>query len=249
MALNSLDGLEQQGLLPQTLALPVALAANNTAQANGVALVGNSVNIITGGNGIGACVLPTAAPGQVTGVYNANNTGPLLIFPPANGTIGLGATNASTLVGPGAVAYFLSANSTDYSPLGASQGNNTQGPTTTIPAAKFTSSTMSSANGIVAGTLTGAAYTTVAVTAATPGTCTTRTAAQLLGDIPGAANGFSYMLRIVNTSANTLTFAAGTNVTFTGTSTVATNVTRDYCVTFTSPTAVTFQSVGAGSSP
>ncbi len=124
---------------------------------------------------------------------------------------------------------------------------------TDLAPSKFTSSAMSSANAIAAGELSGAEYTYVAVTAATPGTCTTRTAAQLFGDIPNCVPGYAYSLRVVNTSANTLTFAAGTNVTFTGTSTVATNVTRDYCVTFGNTTGnaatVTFQSVGSGTSP
>jgi hypothetical protein len=106
-----------------------------------------------------------------------------------------------------------------------------------------------SANTFPAGQLTGADYCTLAVTSATPGTCTTRAASSMFADIPGCTVGFSYMLRVVNTSANTLTFGAGAGVTFTGTSTVATNNTRDYNVTFNTTNTMTFQSVGSGVSP
>ena len=59
------------------------------------------------------------------------------------------------------------------------------------------------------------------------------------------------MFRIVNTGAGTLTLTAdgGATVTLTGTATVATNVFRDYTLTFTSATAATIQSVGSGVSP
>lgn len=83
-------------------------------------------------------------------------------------------------------------------------------------------------------------------TGTTPATLTTRTAAEMFNDIPGAVAGMTYLLMIRNSSsgANTATIAAGTGVTLTGTMTIAQNVTRLFIVTITSSTAVTIQSMG-----
>ena len=55
-----------------------------------------------------------------------------------------------------------------------------------------------------------------------------------------------YKLRIINTNAGTLTLTAGTGNTLTGTATLATQTWRDFVVTVTSPTTITYQSVGTG---
>lgn len=83
-------------------------------------------------------------------------------------------------------------------------------------------------------------------TGVTPATLTTRTAAQMWADFPGVTDGTAYLLLIRNSSsgANTMTVGAGSNVTLTGTMTVAQNVTRLFIVTMTSPAAVTIQSMG-----
>lgn len=83
-------------------------------------------------------------------------------------------------------------------------------------------------------------------TGVTPATLTTRTAAEMFADIPGAEAGMVYFLLIRNSSnmANTLTVGAGAGVTLTGTMTAAQNVTRVFVVTLTSPVAATIQSMG-----
>ena len=83
-------------------------------------------------------------------------------------------------------------------------------------------------------------------TGTTPGTLTTRTAAQMYADTPGASPDMVYLLAIRNSSsmANTATVGAGTGVTLTGTMTIAQNVTRLFVVTFASNAAVTLQSMG-----
>lgn len=117
------------------------------------------------------------------------------------------------------------------------------GPGTFLPQAQYTS--ISGGNGtLAAGNMEGAADVTLATSGATA--LTTRTAAQIFAGVPNAVPGFSYRLRIYNTNAGTLTLTGGTNVTITGTATVATNVWRDYYVTLTDSTHVTLQNLGSG---
>lgn len=86
-------------------------------------------------------------------------------------------------------------------------------------------------------------------TNATPGTQTTRTAAQLYADDATAYPGQTYLLRIANSGAGTLTLAGGSDVTVTGTATVATNTFRDFIVAYggtaEAPT-VTITNIGLG---
>jgi len=100
-----------------------------------------------------------------------------------------------------------------------------------------------------ANVITGGSVTVCITTNATPGTQTTRTAAQMYGDDPGAAIGGGYLLRICNSGAGTLTLAGGSGVTVTGTATVATNTFRDFVVNYSGTTAapaVTITNVGLG---
>lgn len=126
----------------------------------------------------------------------------------------------------------------------------TNGTVPTLPAIKFVTAAKSVGT-LAVGDITGANLTVLQNTGATPGAQTVRTAAQMLADIPGAVSGSSFMFRIVNTGAGTLTLTAdgGATVTITGTATIATNIFRDYSLTFTSATAATIQSVGSGVSP
>jgi hypothetical protein len=71
----------------------------------------------------------------------------------------------------------------------------------------------------------------------------------MLADIPGAQVGHSYVFRVVNTGAGTLTLAMDASVTGTGTLTVATNTFRDYLLTFLTATTASIQSIGSGVSP
>lgn len=100
-----------------------------------------------------------------------------------------------------------------------------------------------------AGNITGGEFVTLITTNATPGTQTTRTAAQMYADDPTAFIGQSYTLRICNSGAGTLTLGAGTGVTLSGTMTVATTTFRDFNVTYggteASPT-VTITNIGLG---
>jgi|SRR6185312_12019903 len=111
-----------------------------------------------------------------------------------------------------------------------------------LPGFQFT--TISSGNGTLsAGAIEGANFTALATSGATA--LTTRTAAQMITQA-GLIVGQSYVLRVYNTNAGTLTLTGGTGVTITGTATIATNVFRDYGVTVTGSAAITLQNIGAG---
>jgi hypothetical protein len=123
------------------------------------------------------------------------------------------------------------------------------GPNAAVPATKFTTAALS-AGTLAAGAITGAAFTVLQNTGGTPGAQTTRTAAQMLADIPGAQVGSAFMFRIVNAQGGgTLTLTMDASVTGTGTLTVAANTFRDYVLTFTGAATATIQSVGSGTSP
>lgn len=102
---------------------------------------------------------------------------------------------------------------------------------------------------IPANIITGGDIVVCITSNATPGTQTTRTAAQLYADDPTAYPGQSYLLRIANSGAGTLTLAGGSGVTVTGTATVATTTFRDFHVryggTADAPT-VTITNIGLG---
>lgn len=102
---------------------------------------------------------------------------------------------------------------------------------------------------LAAGVITGGSMVTVVSAATTPGTQTTRTAAQMYADDPLAYPGMSYRLRICQGGANTLTLGAGTDVTLVGTMTVATNTYRDFSVVISGTAAAplyTITSIGLG---
>jgi hypothetical protein len=80
---------------------------------------------------------------------------------------------------------------------------------------------------------------------------TTDTAANIVAAIPQAQRyvGFTYKLRVINSSSGAFawTVVGGTGVTVTGTATVAQNTWREFVVTLgASLTAVTLQNVGTG---
>lgn len=117
------------------------------------------------------------------------------------------------------------------------------GSNATLPVAQFVS--ISAGNGtLAAGNMEGAAFCTLASSGATA--MTTRTAAQLIAAIPGWQIGDTYMLRVFNSNAGTLTLTGGTGVTITGTATIATSITRDYMVSMTAAATVTMQNLGSG---
>lgn len=119
-----------------------------------------------------------------------------------------------------------------------------------LPVSKYVTIN-ATAGTLAAGNITGADHVFLQSNNATPGAQTVRTAAQMFADTPNAKVGQTWVVRIINTGAGTFTLTAdgGATVTITGTATIATNVWREYQCTFTSATAVTMQSVGAGVSP
>ena len=100
-----------------------------------------------------------------------------------------------------------------------------------------------------AAAITGGDWVTMISSNAAPGTQTTRTALQMFGDDPIAYPGLVFMLRICNSGAGTLTLAAGSGVTLSGTMTVATATFRDFIFAYGGTTAlptVTITNVGTG---
>ncbi len=118
-------------------------------------------------------------------------------------------------------------------------------PLCNLPPSKYTTGALQSAT-FVAGDITGAGVVMYDNTGTTPGNLTTRTAAEMFGDIPNCQIGFSYTLLVRNSSgsANTATIVAGSNVTVTGTMTIAQTVTRVFNVKFPTATTCTIQSMG-----
>lgn len=116
-------------------------------------------------------------------------------------------------------------------------------PLCNLPYSKFTSSSASNATA-TAGDITGASFVNLTLTANGANAYTTRTGAEMFGDIPNCQIGTNYMLRIRNTGDDTVTLTAGSNVTLTGTMTIATTTARLFNVSFTSATAATIQDLG-----
>lgn len=112
--------------------------------------------------------------------------------------------------------------------------------------AKYTKNTTSGGTTAAAGDLTGALIVRAEYSAVGAANLTTRTAAQMIADAGNVQTNDSYALRIINTSGGTTTLVAGSGVTITGTATMATNTWREYNVTFTGASTMTFQNVGAG---
>lgn len=115
------------------------------------------------------------------------------------------------------------------------------GPCVVLPYSKVTTGSGAT---LAAGDISGAAIVHYTGTGSNA-TITTRTGAQMFGDIPNCQIGFNYTVFWRNTNATgaTITAADGT-VTLTGTMTIAQNVTRILAVNFTSVTAVTITSMG-----
>lgn len=117
-----------------------------------------------------------------------------------------------------------------------------------LPPAQF--STGTTATTFTAGQLTGANLVTYTNTQGTPGSIATRTATQMIADTPNAYIGQTWVVRIINgQGTGTLTVTAGTDVTLTGTATVAANTWREFSCIITSITAhtITMQNTISGS--
>lgn len=104
-----------------------------------------------------------------------------------------------------------------------------------LPTVQFATAALSS-SAASAGQLSGGAIVVMNNSGGTPGTYTTRTAAQMLAD-SGLVKGNRYLLLLVNGQATgTLTLAGGTGVTVSGTATVAANTARLFTVDVTNTT-------------
>lgn len=95
-----------------------------------------------------------------------------------------------------------------------------------------------------AGAITGAKKVVLVSSNATPGAQTTRTAAQMLADIPNGAVGVSWEFRIINTGAGAFTLTADGSVTLTGDVVIPQDGWIDYVATITGTATATIASVG-----
>jgi hypothetical protein len=159
---------------------------------------------------------------------------------------GVGVTLAGlTVIPPLSVGVFLV---TLDSATGCTLTGVSMAPLCNLPPTKFTTNATDTTIAAAAGDLTGANHVIYRTTAVGAGgiALTPRTPAQMFADIPNAQIGMSYLLTIASEGGGTVTLQAVAGITYTGTSTIATKVTRTFVVTFTSATAVTFQSVSTG---
>lgn len=202
-------------------------------QASAVALVSeiNSITVCaTDGDSV---KLPTSVAGMDIQVANLG-AAYANVFPISGDLIDGLAANTAVSLPVGATLRFTCAVAGSWKSVVLAQ-----------PGAKFTTGTTTTT--FAAGQLTGAAFVVYNNTQGTPGSIATRTAAQMFTDNPYARVGGTYHLRIINNQGTgTLTVTLGTNVTLTGTMTIAANTFRDFVVTYTSATALVIQQVGIG---
>lgn len=97
---------------------------------------------------------------------------------------------------------------------------------------------------ITAGLLTGGTTSVLSSSGATA--LTTPTAAALLAATPNGGLGTSWLIRLINTNAGTLTITADATVTVTGTKTLATNTWREFICTILTATTASWQQIGTG---
>jgi hypothetical protein len=118
------------------------------------------------------------------------------------------------------------------------------GPINALPPSKFSQNTTAGATTAAVGDLTGANSVNLQITAVGAANYTTRTAAQMIADMPNVLIGFSWEITIQNTSGGTVTVVGGTGVTVTGTATIANATARKFVATYTAAGAITLQSIG-----
>jgi len=234
-AAQTVNGVKTFGAINNAKATNAITAFAGGGQSSGTLLT-SAINSITVCATAGDSVrLPTSVAGQVIQVSN------------------LGSTYANVFPISGDLIDALSANTALSLPVGksltftCSVAGSWKSTSVVRIGAKFTTGAITSTNFSV-GHLTGADDIVYENTAATPGTLTTRTGAQMFADDPAARVGAGYKLRITNNQGTgTLTVAANaTGVTLTGTATIAINTWRDFVVTYTSATALVIQQVGSG---
>lgn len=121
-----------------------------------------------------------------------------------------------------------------------------------LPYAQYGSAANITAFTATAAQVAGANHVTLSLTGAlTAGQALTLpTAASIIAAIPNAYVGQTFALRIINQSSGafawTVTANTGSTLAGGGVSTIAQNTWRDFVVTLTGPSAVTFTNVGTG---
>lgn len=222
------------GATPTVLNAMTALAGGG--QANGLVTLTEQLNRVTTVATLGDSVcLPPATAGQSIVVTNAGANA-MDVFPFVGDAINALAVN---------VALRLNVQTTLRIECPVAGIWHT---TLLLPApAKFTSLNVAGPATLAAGVITGAAVVTVLSTNAAPGSLTTRTATQMFADTGNVQPGDSYILKICNSGAGTLTLVAGSGVTLgSGTYTVPTATCRDFVVTYTTAIALSIQTTGVG---
>lgn len=114
-----------------------------------------------------------------------------------------------------------------------------------LPVASYATAALATGT-LTAGQITGAQHVYLETTTDGAASMTTRTAAEMFADTPNAQVGQTYKLTLINSGNNTLTLVAGSNVTLTGTMTVATTTTRTFVCTFNTASTMTIQGVDKG---
>lgn len=232
-AFGTLSGAPAFSGLPTFKVTNAITAFATGGQASATALVSTINSITTCATAGDSVKLPAALAGSMVQVSNLG-AAYANVFPASGDLIDTLAANASVKLGVGSSMLFTCAVAGSWKSLSNS-----------IPNAKFTTGTTTTT--FAAGQLTGGRFVNYTNTQGTPGSIATRTAAEMFGDDPYSAVGGSYLLRVTNgQGTGTLTITAGSNVTLTGTATVAINTWRDFVVTYTSATALVMQNIATG---
>jgi len=159
-----------------------------------------------------------------------------------------GTINTSFVVPANSEAFFLISptSATTAQIFLSSTGNGFSG----IGNEQYSAATNTTAFTATTAQMVGAAETVLSLTGtlASGQAITTPTAAQIIAALPNATVGSTYALVIVNNSAGAFawTLTGGTNVTITGTATIAQNVSRRYLVTVATASTVTMQNLYSG---
>jgi hypothetical protein len=203
-------------------------------QGSATAITTTLANITTCATAGDSVALPAGTSGYAVAVYNGG-VATAAVFPASGGTISPLSANTAVTLPAGEMLIFE-----------CSATNTWRVQRLKRPASSFSTGTTTTT--FAAGQLTGAgAVVTYTNTQGTPGSIATRTATEMFADDPYARVGGTYILRIVNgQGTGTLTVTAGSNVTLTGTATVAINTWREWQVSYTSATALVMQNIGTG---
>ncbi len=237
----------QAPVLPYEAATAIATAGNGTLTAAGI--VGKLITR-TGPSGAFTDTLDTAV--NIVAALNTYVAGSSFELKIKNNSLynqtiqtAAGITlTGSVIIPPQSVGTYLV---TITSPTAVAVAHIATTDKVNLPAAQFNTGTTTTT--FAAGQLEGADYVVYTNTQATPGSIATRTATQMIAGIPNAYDGQAYILRVINgQGTGTLTMTAGTDVTLTGTATIAINTWRDYVVTITSVAShtLTIQNAGTG---